>query len=205
MRHRRPRGRSIDRAIDALVPNELRYLSSTHWTPAEIAMRAVALLAPTPGERILDIGAGIGKLCSIGALSVHDTIWCGVEQHQPLVAAARDLARALGVTDRTTFLHGDALALDWTRYDALYLYNPFELTGLGLHQFVGVETFRAEVARVEARLASLPGGVRVVTLHGFGGAMPPSFELVYQEHMPQVGHDLVLWRQRPNVHEEVRS
>lgn len=201
MTHRRPyRGRGIDRAIEALVPPDLRYLSPTHWTPADVAVRAVALLAPTPGERILDVGAGIGKVCMIGALSMRDTMWCGVEQHGPLVAVADELARSLGVADRTAFVHGDALALDWTAYDALYLYNPFELTVFGEHPVVRAADFRSQVARVESRLATLPAGVRVVTLHGFGGAMPASYELVYQEHVPLLGHDLVLWRQRPGMH-----
>ncbi|HTR55945.1 MAG TPA: hypothetical protein VMJ10_34955 [Kofleriaceae bacterium] len=51
-------------------------------------------------------------------------------------------------------------------------------------------------ARAEDRLAGLPEGMRVVTLHGFGGIMPPSYRLAYQERIPIVGFDLVLWIQR---------
>ena len=56
--------------------------------------------------------------------------------------------------------------------------------------------YRVQVAQVQDRLALLPAGVRVVTLHGFGGVMPASYQLVYQERFPAVGHDLVLWIQR---------
>lgn len=47
----------------------------------------------------------------------------------------------------------------------------------------------------ERRLATLRDRVRVVTLHGFGGAMPPSYELVYHERVSAVGLNLALWVQ----------
>ncbi len=180
----------MDRAIDGLVPRELRHLSRTHWTPVDIAARVVTLLCPTRDTRVLDVGAGVGKLCAVGALSTFG-MWCGVEQHVELVAAAHRLSRVLGVDGRTRFVHGDAFALDWDDYDALYLYNPFQIP-----LFDAATDFDGQVARVERRLAALRRGVRVVTLHGFGGVMPPSYELVYHEHVPQVAHDLVLWVQR---------
>jgi hypothetical protein len=194
-RHRlgRPSGLGaarMDRALDGLVPQELRHLSRVHWTPVDIAARVVTLICPTRDTRVLDIGAGVGKVCAVGALSAFG-MWSGVEQHASLVAAARRLAKTLDIESRTSFVHGDAFALDWDDYDALYLYNPFEISLLGS----AVEA-RAQASRVEARLARLRRGIRVVTLHGFGGVMPPSFELVYQEHVPAMGHDLVLWMQR---------
>ena len=180
----------MDRALDGLVPCELRHLSRIHWTPVHVAARAVTLICPTSDTRVLDIGAGVGKLCAVGALSALGT-WTGVEQHGDLVAAARRLARTLGVESRTSFVHGDAFAIDWNAFDALYLYNPFEIPLLGT-----AADLRAQATRVEARLAALRAGTRVVTLHGFGGVMPSSFELVYQEYVSVVGHDLVLWVQR---------
>jgi hypothetical protein len=188
---------TTDRAFDELVPDDLRHLSQIHWTPVEVAIRATALLSPGPHMRILDVGSGVGKLCAIGALSSAG-MWCGVEQHEPLVAASRRLTRALGVASRTQFLQGDALAIEWSEFDALYLYNPFELPLFpdrtdGARQAI---EFRIQVARVQERLATLRGGTRVLTFHGFGGIMPPSYELLYQERIPVVGLDLVLWIQR---------
>lgn len=187
----------IDRAIDDLVPTELRHLSKTHWTPIDVAVRAVSLLCPTKDTRILDVGAGIGKVCAVGALSALG-MWCGVEQHASLVAAARRLSRLFDVEDRTTFCHGDAFELDWNEYDALYLYNPFEVPLYAASPGRDA-AYHAQVRRMERRLASLRRGVRVVTLHGFGGVMPASFDLVYQEHVPLIGHDLVLWTQRSSL------
>jgi hypothetical protein len=190
----------LDRAFDGLVPTELRHLSSTHWTPVAVAIRAASLLCPTKDMRVLDVGAGVGKFCAVGALSAFGT-WCGVEQHGSLVAAARRLTRALGVEQRTAFVHGDAFAVDWSEYDALYLYNPLEPPAFdpstpSVDAARGRTAYRVQVAHMEQRLARLPQGVRVVTLHGFGGVMPSSFDLLYQEHIGIAGCDLVLWVQR---------
>ncbi|MBK9032986.1 MAG: hypothetical protein IPL61_17230 [Myxococcales bacterium] len=193
----RVRASGIDHAFDALVPADVRHLSQAHWTPIGVAIRAVSLLAPTRSTRVLDVGAGVGKFCAVGAMSSLG-LWCGVEQHEDLVRAARRLARWLGVADRAEYLHGDALAIDWAEFDAVYLYNPFEvpLVPDALTTQERAVAFEVQVARVKERLASLRGGTRVLTFNGFGGAMPASYELVYHERSPLAGLDLALWTQR---------
>lgn len=183
----------LDRQFDRLVPHELRHLSALHWTPVRVAVRAASLLCATKHTRVLDVGAGVGKVCTIGALSGEGT-WVGVEQHAALVESAAHLAKAFGVATRTQFLQADAFAIDWNDFDALYFYNPFEL-----HLFrdsVELAPRSVLISRVQQRLAALPNCTRVVTLHGFGGVMPPSFELLYHELMPSTGLDLTLWIQR---------
>ena len=184
-----------DRAFDSLLPEHLRQLSHRHWTPVEVAIRAAMLLCPSGDPRVLDVGSGVGKLCVVGAMSAAG-LWCGVEQHEPLVHTARMLASTLGVGERTKFLHGDALGIDWDDFDAIYLYNPFENPLGDVDPRQHLLDFRTQVAHVQARLAMLRDGVRVVTLHGFGGAMPPGYELVYHERISAVGLNLALWVQR---------
>lgn len=199
---RAPRRRAtlLDRQFDRLVPRELQHLSSVHWTPVEVAVRAAFLLCPTRRTRVLDVGSGIGKLCSIGALSTLGT-WVGVEQHEALVKPARDLARVLGVADRTRFLATDAFAIDWNEFDALYFYNPFELALFDDHP---TRSERAvQIACGQQRLAALQDGTRVVTCHGFGGVMPSTFELLYHERI--AGLDLALWMRRARRGSGVRS
>jgi protein-L-isoaspartate O-methyltransferase len=202
---RRPRRQRVgmsttDCAFDELVPSALRHLSQTHWTPVDVAIRATSLLSPTPHTRVLDVGSGVGKFCAVGALSASGT-WCGVEQHDDLVIAARRLSRALGVANRTTFLHGDVLAIDWSEFDAVYLYNPFELPLFpeALTTQDHAHSYKVQVACVQQRLAALRGGTRVLTLHGFGGVMPATYELLYHERVPVVGLDLVLYIQRSRL------
>ena len=186
-------GSSVDRAFDRLIPHHLRHLSSAHWTPAQVVIRAATLLCPTRDTRVLDIGAGVGKVCAIGALATSG-VWDGVEQHASLVETATRLARTLGVADRTRFLQGDAFSIDWNAYDALYFYNPFELALFGDHHAGADRTH--QIAYVQHRLAGLPTCTRVVTFHGFGGVMPASFDLLYHQQMPNSGLDLALWIQR---------
>lgn len=188
-RDRRVTASPVDRAFDRLLPDNVRHLSMAHWTPVKVAVRATSLLCPTRHTRVLDIGAGVGKVCTIGALSNLGT-WVGVEQHAALVSTATQLARSLGVSHRAKFLHGDVFSIDWSEYDALYLYNPFELT-----LFDKPATRSVQIARVQQRLAALPTCTRVVTFHGFGGVMPPTFRLLYHERVPVVGLDLALWIQ----------
>ena len=184
---------SLDRQFDALVPQELRHLSSVHWTPVRAAVRAASLLCAGKGTRVLDVGSGIGKVCTIGALCGEGT-WVGVEHHAALVDSAAALARSLGVASRTRFVQADAFSIDWREFDAVYLYNPFELQ---LFRDGDPRVSLAEqVTRVQQQLAALPTCTRVITLHGFGGAMPASFELLYHEVIPGVGLDLAMWMQR---------
>jgi SAM-dependent methyltransferase len=183
----------LDRQFDGLLPDDLRHLSSAHWTPVRAAVRAASLLCAGKKTRVLDVGAGVGKVCAIGAMSGEGT-WVGVEQHGSLVESAVDLARSLGVAHRTHFLQADALSIDWDDFDALYLYNPFELP-----LFRDAETIASsteQIARVQQRLSAMPSCTRVVTLHGFGGVMPSTYELLYHEALPGVGLDLALWIQR---------
>lgn len=190
-------GSAVDDAgFDQLYPDEVARLSGLHWTPVAVALRAAALLAPEPGMRVLDVGAGAGKLCCLGAVCRPGT-WHGIERDPALVAVATRIARWLEVDDRTRFDAGDALASDWRGYDSLYLYNPFEsqLFGGGFARAAGGAGYADQVARTEARLDALLPGVRVVTFHGFGGKMPRGFALAALEEV--AGGRLALWIKRP--------
>lgn len=181
-----------DHELDQVFPEELRDRSHLHWTPVAIAMRVVELLAPGPGARVLDVGAGVGKVCLIGALMTRAT-WWGIEQDATLVSAANQAAWALDVIRGTRFVHGDGSRLEWDEFDALYFYNPFGTLMLAPHAsaFVRYATLQATMRRVDQRLAGTRVGTRVVTYHGFGGRLPPGFALVSRE--PAGGDALELW------------
>jgi hypothetical protein len=183
-----------DREFDELIRPELRHLSRVHWTPIEIAVRAATLLCPAPHMKILDVGAGVGKLCVVGALST-PAHWCGVERIETLVGEACRLSRRLGADEHTRFIHGDALSLEWAQFDAFYFYNPFEIGVAPIDPTRDELEFRVMIARVEERLATLAKGTRVVTLNGFGGTMPSTYRAVYRDPLATLGQDLVLWIQ----------
>jgi len=191
----RDRAAVDDAAFDQLYPDAVRRLSIVHWTPVAVALRAAALLAPITGMRVLDVGAGAGKLCCLGAV-VHAGTWHGIERDPALVAVAIETARCLGVERCTSFAAGDALDADWRGFDSVYLYNPFESQrfGGGFARAAEGAGFAEQVAATEARLAGLAPGARVVTFHGFGGAMPPEFALAAIEGVD--GGELALWIKR---------
>ena len=78
---------------------------------ADLGMPVVELLAPQPGERVLDLGCGDGaltaKLVALGC----DVV--GVDASEPLIAAARQLGLDARVMD------GEALAFD-AEFDAVF-------------------------------------------------------------------------------------
>ena len=167
------RAEVTDQALDALFPHELARVSAQHFTPVEVARRASEWLAPHASSRVLDVGAGAGRFCLVGALHT-DGNFTGVEQRAALVAVAREVAREHSVA-RVTFVQGDIRDVDYGAFDGFYVFNPFAEHYLPPDERIddAVEwsqaRFDADIAFLEARLAERPAGTRVVTWNGFGG------------------------------------
>jgi protein-L-isoaspartate O-methyltransferase len=183
-----------DAQFDQVYPREQRVRSWVHWTPLDVAYRVCALLDPTPTCRVLDVGAGVGKLCHVGALTTAAS-WIGIERDPAMVHVATRAAIALGVAERTTFLVGDANDVDWSTFDGIYLYNPFaeQLWVEAIEPETRRTAYTANIAATQQHLAAARAGTRVVTYHGFGGDMPASYELVHRE--PAHEDELQLWIQ----------
>jgi SAM-dependent methyltransferase len=188
-------GAVTDRHFDQVYSSELRFLSRQHWTPVRVAKSAAGLLTEAGATAILDVGAGAGKFCIVGALTTTAT-YVGLERRAHLVEAARAAAARFGVR-RVRFTRGNLLDFDCTGFDGFYLFNPFyEQIGGGLVPIDGqVEAslglYRRYVGATEEKLAAAAPGSVVVTYHGFGGTLP-GYEKIHQE---RAGNDrLVLWK-----------
>jgi predicted RNA methylase len=172
----------VDEEFDALYPPAVRQLSERHFTPIAVAQRAARLLVTYPGARILDVGAGAGKFCLVGALVTRGS-FTGIERNHVLVGTARQLALAHRVRG-VHFIHGDVKEMRFDGYQGYYLFNPFAAPRSG-----------ASIALVCARLAASPTGTRVVTYHGFGGILPATYRCAHREAS---GTDLLeLWIKEP--------
>jgi SAM-dependent methyltransferase len=193
------RGQPVtDQSFDSLFPDDIRGLSEIHWTPVEVAIRAAALLAAGPRTRVLDVGSGCGKFCLVGAITTRSQ-YVGIEQRATLVAAARRARTGLKL-NRVSFVHGDMTRLDWTVFDAFYLYNPFyehQIQKIRIDDTLhfSPETFQAHVGAVERKLSLLKVGARVVTYHGFGGVFPADYRCLHEEEAGT--GTLALWEKAP--------
>jgi hypothetical protein len=129
---------------------------------------------------VLDVGAGAGKFCLVGALTTQ-AHFTGIEQRSHLVELARGLAHRYGAR-RASYYEGDMRDLDWQQFDAFYFFNPF-----AENHYFGDDCFDETVELTPQRyerdlqfaldaLARAPVGTRVVTYHGIGRDLPPCYE-----------------------------
>lgn len=184
-----------DLEFDRLYPEWAYRLSDLHWTPLDVARRAVQLLEVGEGSRVLDVGSGVGKFCLVGALC-NPAQFIGVEQRAELVDLARQTARRCGAT-RAYFHHANVMSLDWRSFDAFYLYNPFYehvadfLSPIGEPIELSPSLYCEYVTATCLKLFHARLGARVVTYHGFGGPMPLGYRLIRRE--PAGTDQLELW------------
>src|SRR3954470_15640364 len=84
--------------------------------------RALAELALRPGERVLDVGSGLGQLTRGLARQVRAGRVIGTERSPQHLAEARRLAARAGEGEAVEFRQGDALSLplradEWGTFD----------------------------------------------------------------------------------------
>jgi len=173
-----------DRQFDKLFSPNARRCSKRHWTPVETAKRAASLLTEGLECKILDVGSGVGKFCIVGALSTPATYF-GVEQRKWLVSESNYITQSLPIP-RVHFLSTQMNEIDWGEFDHFYFYNPFyeqivESARIDENVEFATEHYDAYVTWVKMQLAKARTGTKVVTFHGMGGEMPPSYELICRE------------------------
>ncbi len=185
-----------DEQFDTIYPAWVDGLSTMFWTPVEVAERAVQLMECRKGHRVLDVGSGCGKFCTVGALS-SDAEFFGIEQRPDLVEVARTIAREHKLS-QTQYSIGDMSDLDWNEFDRIYLYNPFhEQTSGPWVQIDDTISYSRDrqttyVQSVIEKLSSLAAGTRVATYFGFGGTFPTGYTKQAYEHFEQ--GPLEVWR-----------
>jgi len=174
-----------DRVFDAVFPESIRRASSVHWTPVEVALRAAQLLTQGVASPVLlDVGAGVGKFCTIAAASARAKVH-GVEHRKHFVEIAQQAAEKLGV--EVLYTHGTIVDHVLPDMTGVYLFNPFgeNLASRDDHLDDSVElnesAYWRSIFAVERLLAGAAEGTRVVTYCGWGGAMPAGYELVLRE------------------------
>lgn len=164
-----------------LLPAYLKKASRLYFTPVHIARVATQWLTEDGKQNVLDIGAGVGKFCIVGA-KYSNSHFYGVEYRPSLVTLANKLIKHFDLPNATV-LQRNILEINFSEYDAFYLYNPFyenlvstnrlnnevELSGF-LYGFYFKHT--------EEQLEKTKPGTRLVTFHGNNFEVPTSFKKI---------------------------
>jgi SAM-dependent methyltransferase len=193
-----------DEKFDLIYPRQIRELSSVFWTPVAVAAGAAKMLVTAPGTCVLDIGSGAGKFCLVGA-SLTDGRFTGVEQRSDLVAAARQAAIDLGLSN-VEFIHGNVIDVAFADYDAFYLFNPFEENMLYGHKIdravpFAPGLFKRDTSHVAVQLGARPVGTGVVTYAGYADDIPAC----YYCESALFGDDLKLWIKQREYEPDIES
>jgi SAM-dependent methyltransferase len=119
-------------------------------TPDEVVERMLRLAATGPGDLVIDLGSGDGRIV-IAAAQKFGARGIGIELDPRLVEKSRDNARLAEVAERVSFIEGDVLVTDISQASVVTVYLlPFLIDKLQ-----------------QRFLAELKPGTRVVS-HAFG-------------------------------------
>lgn len=130
------------RYVHGTDPEEQRRLSTLNGLLNGACLREIALRG---GERILDVGAGLGQLSREFARAAGQPV-VGIERSREQIGAARALAAEAGEADLVSLREGDALAFpltddEWGSFDVAHA--RFLLEHVPRPEAVVAQMFRA--------------------------------------------------------------
>jgi hypothetical protein len=170
-----------DEDFNKIYPQNIRVLSSKHWSPVAVAKTASEFLSDRPDARILDLGSGVGKFCMVGATHTKGH-FTGVEQRQHLVELSEKISILRGLR-RVKYVHANITHIDFRDYTAFYFYNSFYENTQPANRID--DTVRLDAKLYETyslymveQLSRLPSGIRFASYHTPSTVIPRSFRLV---------------------------
>lgn len=171
-----------DSTFNMLYSTRIRRLSERHWTPVAIAKIAADYLVNKPNKKVLDIGAGVGKFCFVGASSTKG-IFYGVEQRESLTKLSKKIAEKHQI-ENVEFIHSNITDISFSDYDAFYFYNSFFEnidTSCPIDKIIvpKTELYLSYSNYVREQLAKTPKYTRLVTFWSKWEEIPESFDLEY--------------------------
>lgn len=169
-----------DSTFDNLYPSKIKMLAQQHWTPVHVAKMAANYLVQHPKDKILDIGAGAGKFCLVGAACT-EGIFYGVEQRESLVDISNGIAQKHQI-ENVEFIHANIDQISFSDYDAFYFYNSFyenmDTTCPIDHSILlSKERYYSYTEYLRQQLKQLPIGTRIVSYWSGWEEIPTSFDL----------------------------
>ena len=89
-------------------------------TPMALVARMLALAGVGPGDRLIDLGCGDGRI--VIAAAQRGAFAHGIDIDRARIEEAEAAARAAGVGDRVSFAQGDLFAAELGEYDVATLF-----------------------------------------------------------------------------------
>ena len=90
-------------------------------TPSDVVERMLQLAGTQPGDLVVDLGSGDGRIV-IAAAQRFGARGLGIELDQKLLEKSRHNARLAKVADRVSFVHGDVLVSDISKASVVTVY-----------------------------------------------------------------------------------
>jgi sarcosine/dimethylglycine N-methyltransferase len=149
-----------------ITPDTLAPLDHFHTRGAVATGEFAALLEPKAGDRMLDIGCGIGGPARWFAAKFGSHV-TGVDLTAEFCIAARELNDVTGLSDQVTILHGSAVALPVPDASFDRAYSQAVLMNIADKRAFFAEAFRA----------LRPGGALALFSAAAGPAGEPRFPL----------------------------
>ncbi len=145
--------------IHSLSREDIKFLDEFHLQGANISEQLAKLLQLDSSSHVLDVGCGIGGPCRMLA-DVYQCNVVGIDCTEEYIKIANELSKWVGLSDKTTFVHGDALKLPfedhsfdivWTQHaqmnieDKAQFYSEIKRVLTKDGQFVYYDIFQGKV------------------------------------------------------------
>jgi precorrin-6B methylase 2 len=118
---KRAAGIILGLAATLLHADEAEWRAPFITTPPEVVERMLAMAGTRPGDLVVDLGSGDGRIV-IAAARQFGARGLGIELDAALVEKSRQAARAAGVADKVSFVQGDVLIADISRASVVTAY-----------------------------------------------------------------------------------
>lgn len=174
-----------DYNFNHLYPLYIQALAQRHWTPLRVVKKASNFLSVAPGVKILDIGSGAGKFCIGGAYYNPQSFFYGIEQRSDLVRYATIAMEMTGLPN-VSYMLGNLMQLDLTKYDHFYFFNSFYENLPGTYKIDDKFTYSRYLYNqyngyLRSQLEKMPAGTRLATYHCNETEAPEGYYIVGTE------------------------
>ena len=108
------------------------YNGASLWALDWMVKEKCKFLCEGGHKRILDVGSGLGKFCIEGAALYPDCEFVGVELDKDRIECSNKVLELTGLTN-VKFIHDSFENIDFSEYDGIFIYNPFNMGGHVIH------------------------------------------------------------------------